>query len=192
MIAVDHVTRGLSRLIDKFKRKPGVVGLVTALLDEVQELSDAIYYAYAFRQLADAFGAGLDQWGLMFGLRRQGLSDDDYRIHLQVRLLILHGSGTAPELLTIFTLLAPSPRTVSFIARYPAGFEILISTEASLEGDELADILATARGGGIDAQMRWSSEPLTATFTTEGGGGLGVTTLASLPTGGILGRAREA
>lgn len=192
MTPTDHVGRGLSRLIEKFKRQPNVVGLVTALLQEVQELSDAIYLAYVNRQLDNAFGVGLDQWGKVLKLARGGAGDDAYRVRLRVQLLILKGSGTAPELIKIFQMLAPPPRTVTWIPRYPAGQEILISGDPSPDGEDLSSILRSARAAGIGSQLRWSGALLTQTFTTQGGGGLGATTLVSpAGTGGVLGRAKE-
>lgn len=185
-----HVERGLSRLIEKFKNKPKVVGLLTALLEEVQELDDAVYEAALRRQISEAFGHTLDLWGALLGRGRGNLSDDSYRVRLRVQLLLMRASGTAPELVQVFRLLAPAPRTVHYIPRYPAAQEVAIRGAPSPEGEDFAAILQSAKAAGVRSTLRWLEAAPEDTFTTLGGGGKGFTLTGSPPgTGGVLSRA---
>lgn len=185
-----HLTRGLSRLIQKFKNKPNVTGFASALLMEVQELSDAIYEAWNYRLIDNAFGRTLDLWGVVLGRARGSLSDDSYRIRLKVQLLLLRSSGTVPELIQMFQLLAPSPRTVKYISRWNAAQEVAILGAASPEGADFAEILQSAKAAGVKSTLHWLEAAPADSFTTLGGGGKGWTSLASSAgTGGILSRA---
>lgn len=185
-----HVQRALERLITKFKDKPVVVGFVTALAQEVQELEDAVYDVWLNRTLDTATGDSLDMWGALLGRARGLLEDDDYRIRLKVKVLLLRASGTIPELMQAFMLLAPSPREVSLIARWNAAFELLI-LGATSEGDEFHSVLQEAKAAGVRATLRYSGVDASDTFATLGAGGKGFTSIGSpAGTGGLMSRAR--
>jgi hypothetical protein len=186
----NHVARGLSRLIQKFKNKPNVVGFLAALLQEVQELDDAIYDASVYRLISNAYGATLDLWGKLLKYPRGSLGDESYRVRLQVQVLLLRSSGTAQELLTVFQLLAPAPNAVRFWPLYPAGFELYLSGPGVSDGDDFAAILASAKAGGVRGIFRWSGAPDENTFCFDGdpaGLGFGLSTDSTV--GGTFARA---
>lgn len=189
---VGQVARGLGRLPDRLKKQPFLVAFVTVILKEVQECSDAFYDLWFYRQLDNAFGDALDQWGDKIHLPRNGLGDGQYKIRLKVQLLVLRSSGTIPELLQIFNTLAPLPRTVDFTPKWPAAQEIFIHG-ASPDGDELSDILQSAAAGGVKSTLRWSRAEDVDTFCCLHGAGKGLTLVGNPPgSGGKLSRAKAA
>lgn len=185
-----HVQRGLSRLIQKFKSKPNVVGFLTALLQEVQELDNAIYDASVYRLISNAYGKTLDLWGALLNYPRASLGDDSYRVRLQVQVLLLRASGTGPDLINVFQLLAPAPNAVRYWPLYPAGFELFVTGPGIPDGDDFAAILQSAKAGGVRGVFRWSPAADANTFCFAGdssGLGFGLSTDSTL--GGSFARA---
>lgn len=187
----NHVERGVGRLLQKLKQAPRIVAFVSALLMEVQELSDALYDLWLAHQIGSAHGARLDAWGAVVGAARDGRGDDAYRVRIQAQLLLMRGSGTVPELIHIFQVLAPAPRRVDYVSRWPAGQELHIRGAISNEGADLANILQEAKAAGVKSTLHWlAADPADSFVTLGASSGKGLTLTGSpAGTGGILSRA---
>jgi len=124
----DHVAKALALVLSQFSAPlgPYIRELVSILADEVQELEDVVDDCYTERLLSTSVGMQLDAYGKVLAFARNGLSDDDYRAVLQVRIAANRGSGTIPPiLLVVATVLAAfMGQGVRYIALYPAGYSI--------------------------------------------------------------------
>lgn len=93
----DHVEIGLDRLIDFWKDKPAVIGLLTSFLEEIQELEDTLHQLNNERSLSTAIGQQLDVLGLLLGVERDGRLDNAYRDALRDRVSSIRASGTIED-----------------------------------------------------------------------------------------------
>jgi hypothetical protein len=127
----DHVDQALDRLQEQFKDKPNIIGLITALLTNVQEVENEIFALYSERGLDTAEGAQLDQIGVIVGQPRAGLADGDYRRRLRARIAVNNSGGTVGEMIVV-TRLIINDITLSVLIDNDGGgvFEILILDEA--------------------------------------------------------------
>ena len=98
-------TRLLALLPGQFQTGTNWGKLIAALAgptSTMQAQEDLIYSLWQQRASLDAAeGAQLDQWGKLFGLLRQGWTDDSYRARIRVWLQVLRSKGTPNELIRI-------------------------------------------------------------------------------------------
>jgi len=78
----NHVEQALEKILQQYKGKPLVEGLLAALVEQIQALENAIYPLDAGRQLYNAIGAQLDGIGQLVNLPRNGLSDQEYLVFI--------------------------------------------------------------------------------------------------------------
>lgn len=79
----NHVEQALARLMEQYKGEPNIEAILTALIDQIQDLEDAIFSLDEGRQLYNgstypAVGAQLDGIGALVGALRNGLTDEEY------------------------------------------------------------------------------------------------------------------
>jgi hypothetical protein len=82
-IISNHVQQALQRLIQQYVGLPRLSGLLTAIVDQIQDLENAAYDTNETRQLYNgsiypAVGAQLDGIGQIVGIARNGQSDAEY------------------------------------------------------------------------------------------------------------------
>src|SRR3954471_10797238 len=151
----DHVTRGVERLIDRY-RKPRTSALLASWLDEVQQAEDALWQLLVERALTTAEGDQLDVLGRIVGEPRRGRDDDTYRIWISARNLVSRSSGKATELLTIARKLVAASDVIVLEEYYPAAFVIRLEGTFTLdEGYQIAFMLRQAKAAGVLFQMTW-------------------------------------
>ena len=97
----DHVARVTAALVEQYKNKPKVVGLLTAFTNQIQKLEDAFFPLLSLPNLGQATGAGLDLLGRIVGEPRNGRLDASYRTAIQVKILLNISSGTIDEIYAI-------------------------------------------------------------------------------------------
>lgn len=97
----DHVVQALNRLLQQYKGLPGIAGLLTALITQIQDLENAIYPIDQYRQLAFAYGTQLDNLGQVIGLPRNGLPDNEYFVLLLGTIAENNSDTTAATMLNI-------------------------------------------------------------------------------------------
>lgn len=193
----DHATQALARLAQQYKGKPLIEGLISLLCTQIQEIEDAIWQMASERLLDNAIGAQLDRLGGILGQTRGAYTDEEYRLILRAKVLINRSSGTAEELIAIFSTVEPDA-TITVTDWPPACFELLLS-DAISAADALMyrRFLTMARAGGVRGILRWyevaTTQRLTlsthTSFTTSTSRGLSST--AAPTVGGHLGGARD-
>lgn len=93
---VNDADRGANNLPEMLKYSPNMIGLIDAVMPEVQELNDAQQDIYATINIFEAVGLQLDNiFGEILNTEReQGQSDEDYRSVLLAFIPSVSGSGT--------------------------------------------------------------------------------------------------
>lgn len=97
----DHVQAALDRFIQQYKGRPLLSGLMTAFVEQIQDLENAAYPLDQYRQLLSAYGQQLDNLGEIIGLKRNGLGDAEYLVLLLGTIAENNSDTTAPVLLYI-------------------------------------------------------------------------------------------
>lgn len=129
-IIPNHVQRAISLLVTQFQDSPRIKALLTAYCLQVQDLQNAAEQLYYQRALYNedptkqAYGVQLDGIGQILNLPRlQGESDEQYRLRLRTRSLVLFSSGTPEQMIAI--LKEQSEATfVKYYDMFPAGYEM--------------------------------------------------------------------
>ena len=148
-----HVEEGLDRLIARWADKPNVRALLTMLLEQVQELEEAIWLVIYGRMVEYAEGVQLDMLGRLVGEDRNSLSDDLYRVRIRVRIRINQSFGTSKdviEMLRIADSAAFHLREFS-IAAFSVWYDEPPSSAAV--GHELAGLVAQTRAAGVSGRV---------------------------------------
>lgn len=120
-----HVTDALNRLLTQYKGLPGFRSIMVALVDQIQDLEDAIFELDEGRQFFNgtttpAIGAQLDVIGLIVGIARNGLTDQQYTLFIFGKIAENFSDGTRPTIATVVKNLFQAQ--VSIIKDYyPAG-----------------------------------------------------------------------
>lgn len=114
----DHKERLLERIPSWMRYKPVISAVVAAIGSIFQFIEDDIFDVALSETFSLARGSRLDQWGLMFGVPRDGLPDDLYRQLINVAAMARHCSGTEDEMIRLWQT-AMAPATVEFRLAVP-------------------------------------------------------------------------
>lgn len=118
---VDYVTEGLTKLPSQFQDSPIYKELLTIYLEEFQEIEDCLQDVLAQAMDVDiAEGVQLDNIGEHLGKRREGLSDTDYRVALNIQKILNAGEGQFSTALQMWRTVLGSP-TATMTEEFPAG-----------------------------------------------------------------------
>jgi|SRR5262245_58163108 len=173
----DHVARGVSRLIERY-RKPRTSALLASWLDEVQQAEDALWQLLVERWVTTAVGVQLDVLGRIVGEPRRNRDDDTYRIWISARNMVTRSSGKTTEILAIARTLAGPIVDIALEEYYPAAFLVRLSGTFTLdEGYQIAYQLKQAKPAGVLFGMTWAAAADTFRFAP------GDTPVASSPRG---------
>lgn len=96
-----HVQDALNRLLEQYKYRPQYTAFLTAFLQHVQKIENAIFPLYQYTQLQFAYGQQLDGLGEIIGQPRNGLPDNEYLILLLGTIAENNSDTTAPAMLNI-------------------------------------------------------------------------------------------
>lgn len=96
-----HLKDALARLLAQYQGKPLISGLITAMVQQVQDLENGIYPIDQGRQLAFAVGEQLDNIGTIIGLPRNGADDPTYLVLLLGTIAENNSDGTSAAMLNI-------------------------------------------------------------------------------------------
>lgn len=163
---LDHATTALRRLWYQLQGQPewerlmGVIGELAATLERgVGSVNEA-------RWLSTAEGDVLDEIGALVDRRRQGLSDDQYRLAIRAEAGSIFASGTIPEIVELTrSLLGEDVRVVE---RFPGSIVISAPDVAVEVFLVLLEVLADVPAAGVGA--------LLSTWDSAATGGWGSTT----------------
>lgn len=147
-LRTDVVASGILTPLSQFRGKPRFMGLLSALLTEVQELETAVVESIAARYLANATDWALDQIGELVGLPRPtygaaATDDDAYKILIYGQIGANISHGTLPELYDILRSLQCTQ--VRLYEVYPAALTVnLIGTDLTATYDVIRPTLERA------------------------------------------------
>jgi len=102
---LDHVSDGLSRLLTQYKGKPKMEAVLTAYMEQVQDLETAFFELLQLRYISTGVGIQLDIAGKILGEPRNERVDELYRVALKARALINYSEGTPEDLLEVLLAL---------------------------------------------------------------------------------------
>lgn len=148
-----HVAEGISHLIDLFRFGPRNEAAVTAVLEQVQELEDAIQDVYTAFDPNTAVGHALDLLGRLVGEPRAGREDDEFRAAIRVRVLVNYSDGKVEQLYDIvngvFSTLG-TPPTVAVHESFPRTITVeTMGDPGAVTIETLHRILVAAKAGGV-------------------------------------------
>lgn len=188
-----YVERALGLLAFQFRDKPNIKAMVAALAEQVEGLEDALLDVYATRNLETAQGTQLDVLGRVVGLERQGLTDEEYRLHLRAKILLNRSSGTPGEIFDVFSLLMSDVGTLPVLSeQFPAAFVLQLDGYPLAYAVLFAQFLRQAKAAGVLAQMAYQETADADTFDFfENSTGTGFTDEATGLTGGDWANVRE-
>jgi len=130
-----HVQDGLDRRVYALRCAPNFEKMMTIFLKRWQTLENAITGIQPFLlfDYNTAYGANLDQIGEILGLRREGWSDEQYRIFLRTQsLLILTDRRTQRRLLEVIrSLMNTDAGTIAYSEVRPKTY--IVGIEADLD-----------------------------------------------------------
>lgn len=142
----------LDALLQQFKGKENLEGLMNAFMAQLQEIEDCAWDLVTLRDLDSATGEQLDLLGKIINRARAGKDDDEYRIYLRGQVLVNRSSGTPEEMLDLIRLLTSYPPTADITIQewYPARFGIYIGVDiGDTDPAALLDILELAKAGAV-------------------------------------------
>lgn len=129
----DHVQQAKDRLIEQYKGKSRIGGLIEAAVTGKQVLEDVTVQLNTERAVETAVGAQLDGIGEIVGaVRAAGQSDADFRIVVRARIVQNLSKGTPEEVIEAAKFIL-STEVVWFAEVYPAAVDIF--TETDLDPD---------------------------------------------------------
>lgn len=130
----DHVKRALKRSLTQYRGKEKHEGFITAVVNQVQDIEDAIFFMIDARSLAQATGLQLDNLGTLVGRARGGFDDDFYRILLYVQIGQNTSQGGAEKIINIYKLLTES--SLVHYANLNTG-SIMLGADAPIAQDQI-------------------------------------------------------
>lgn len=152
-LITNHVDRALARLRSQYQGKPKIEAFVTALLEPIQDLEDALWTLYVGRILDTATFAQLDAIGYIVGEPRLGRIDDDYRRFIRARIKTNRSNGLHEELLAITRLvLDDETAELELVPQHPAS--LLLRITGTIITDEVAEILLDFLRDSVAAGVR--------------------------------------
>lgn len=126
----DHVQQCLDQMMQQYKDQPNFAALMTALVNQIQDLEDAIFALDSGRQLWDgqefpAIGAQLDVIGEIVGISRNGLSDPEYLLFIFGKIAQNFSDSTVPAILSVLNYVFQA-QSVLLQEIYPAGISVQV------------------------------------------------------------------
>lgn len=177
---VNHVTRGLAYLPWQFNDSTNLRTFLQILLEEIQELEEAIYELTRQKSLSDATGFQLDIIGEQIGKRREGVTDDEeYRRLLRVQIALNSSEGQAQTVIDLWKYLLNTD-TVQLKEEFPAGVRLYASGAIP----DLNTLQLVSKTLPVTVKVGFVADSTGTPFCFEGGVGLGFSSVESPTSGG--------
>lgn len=109
----NHLAEARALIIDQFKGRPRIDGVLRSWVGRVQELETAIFDVIDARILDTATNAQLESLGSLVGEKRLGRSDADFRQAIRLRIRVNRSKGRTVDVLDVATL-AAAPERVTY------------------------------------------------------------------------------
>lgn len=162
----DHVQAGLDLLIQEHKGKPRLEGLITAYLNRVQELENAIWSVIVGRLIDHAIGVQLDALGKLVGQRRDGTSDEVFRTRIRARIAANRSLGRPGDLIRVALLAsALDPSEMFYWELQPATVLVELLELDPAVAPVVVELLHATKGPGIALQLLFTQHRESESFT---------------------------
>lgn len=169
----DVIAVGLAQLVQQFQEQPKLRAIVSAWLGQVQAMEEVLEQLRTGRGLDGAQGKQLDGIGSIVGLDRGGLNDADYRGRLRVQIRLLRGEGTPEDILSAVSL-ATGQTGLRLYESRPAEIRLVVGEGIPADTARLVlHLVRTMKSAGVRSWLEWGEAPAAASFSFEGGDGLG-------------------
>ncbi|AUR89089.1 hypothetical protein NVP1121O_061 [Vibrio phage 1.121.O._10N.286.46.C4] len=96
ILPLDHTSQGVGRLTSVFDDSVKLKAFLSLFLDQLTEIEDEVIALSNQKDLSTVEGVWLDYLGLIVGKPRQGMSDEDYRQNLLLKVLVNKSDGSPP------------------------------------------------------------------------------------------------
>jgi hypothetical protein len=141
----DHVARAKELLLAQHRDKARINAFVAALAKGVQLAENTIWAVIVgATTIQGAEGINLDRWGALVGEFRGGLSNEDYRRFIELRLLA-NTRFPNEDLLYELVSRAVAPSTVEVFPMPPGGLQFLVRSPTWLPDSIVAHTAALIR-----------------------------------------------
>lgn len=108
----DRVARAKAFLLTQFKDKPNINAFVEVVVEELQQLENALTDLQNVRTLEGSYGVYLDEIGETLKVNRGNYNDNDYKNAIKIAIAKKTSSATAEDILFIVELITGDPEVV--------------------------------------------------------------------------------
>jgi hypothetical protein len=151
---LDHVAQAIGYLLAQFQGKPRIEALLSAYIDEVQALEDALWTLLVDRTLDVAVGPQLTGIGAIVGQSQGSLSTANFRAFIRARILINLSDGTPEELITIARTVEPTLQ-IEIVEVPPAAVVVHFPAPTTLAPSVFNELLQAAKPAGVELQLQY-------------------------------------
>lgn len=157
-----HVPQALSRLIEFWKSKPNLRGLLADYTAEAQEIENMFWDVIITRSLDYAGTDQLDHLGAIVGEPRNGRNNANYRLRIRVRIRINNSLGRAQDVIAVVRMLTSAR---FYFRRFPVAWFRLDFTEPLDDAElvaELPSLVEQTAALGTGVLLAFITEPVGA------------------------------
>lgn len=124
----DHIARAKNRLIEQYKGKLKIEGVVEAVVKPLQDIEDVLQQLKTERWIESSIGIQLDKIGEIVGLEREyEQEDEDYRLLIKAKIIMNLNQGTPEEIIAAAKFFIGAI-FIWYLEVYPAAVDIFSST----------------------------------------------------------------
>jgi hypothetical protein len=152
-----HVTEAISNLVEQFKNKTNWPKVLTAFVDQVQDLEDMFVGLIEIPDFENQTGVQLDVVGSIVGEDRLGRNDADYIVGIRGRIIVNSSEGTPDDIIDLLTTIHPGTSVI--ITEYqPAAYTALLTLIVASEDQahRFGALMKEATAAGVNGQMLYS------------------------------------
>ena len=154
-----HVAQAKDNLLEQCKKRRRLEALLAAFVQQVQELENALFELLEHTYLSVAAGAQLDGFGSLVGERREGRTDEDFRLAIRARLLLNLSRGTSEDIIGLVRgfVGAKQVQIVEDFSQAPAHFDVFIRDPVDVNGFQVAKFMRSGKPAGVRGVLHWFS-----------------------------------
>jgi len=154
-----HVVDGLALLIDAFKGRKVIDGILAAWLKQFQDLERVFWEILQGRGVDDAVGQQLDFLAAVVGEDRQGRSDDELRAAIRLRIRTNRSQGTSEDVIQTAALVLTQGNW-EYADYTNAAFRVLYWGLPSYLFPSLVRAMRLTRPAGVRGYIMFAPSPL--------------------------------
>ncbi len=120
----DHISKAKARLIEQYKGKPKIEGVIEAITKPIQDIEEVLKQLNFERSIDTAIGVQLDKVARIVGAKREmGQSDDDFRFAIKSKIVMNLNQGTPEEIIAAAKIFIGAD-FIWYLEVYPAAVDI--------------------------------------------------------------------